>query len=71
MKHHDRPLAASGLHSYRCLGPYGFIMIGASDDDDALREARRSWPGAPAAAIEKWDGRQYVPAFSTRERRNP
>ena len=37
---HDRPLAAKGLVSYRYRGRYGWIMIGAKDNADALREAR-------------------------------
>lgn len=57
----DRPLAVAGLKSYRCRGRYGFIMIGAADDADALREARRSWPEATADRIEVWDGAQYAP----------
>jgi hypothetical protein len=28
---HDKPLAASGLTSYRLRGRYGWIMIGATD----------------------------------------
>jgi hypothetical protein len=39
---HDRPMAASPLKSYRYRGNYGWIMIGAKDDADALREAQRS-----------------------------
>ena len=38
----DRPLAVKGLVSYRYRGPFGWIMIGAKDDSDALNEARRS-----------------------------
>lgn len=34
---HDKPLAAQGFTSYRCKTPYGFIMIGATDTDDAMR----------------------------------
>jgi hypothetical protein len=43
---HDRPCAAEGLTSYRYRGEYGWIMIGAKDDADALHEASRSM--APA-----------------------
>lgn len=39
---HDKPLAAAGLTSYRYRGGYGWIMIGATDTADALREANRS-----------------------------
>ena len=38
----DKPMAAQGLTSYRYRGRYGWIMIGAKDDNDALREAQRS-----------------------------
>lgn len=39
---YDRPCAISGLVSYRYRGTYGWIMIGAKDDADAMREASRS-----------------------------
>lgn len=38
----NRPMAAAPYHSYRYRGRYGWIMIGAMDDDEALREAQRS-----------------------------
>jgi hypothetical protein len=39
----DRPMADAGLTSYRYPSRYGgYIMIGATDADDALREAKRS-----------------------------
>lgn len=60
----ERPLAAPGLTSYRCRGRFGWIMIGAHDGADALREARRSWPEAMSDSMEVWDGRRYVPATS-------
>ena len=41
----DKPLAAAGLTSYRYKGRYGWVMIGATDANDALREALRSTPG--------------------------
>lgn len=41
----DKPMAAPGLISYRYRGRYGWIMIGALDDADALREANRSTDG--------------------------
>lgn len=40
--HVNRPCAAAGLTSFRYKGRYGFIMIGATNTEDALREARRS-----------------------------
>lgn len=59
---HNLPLAAAGLDSYRYVGPYGYIMIGAKSDKDALNEARRSLEsGKPdVAQLEKWDGTRYV-----------
>ncbi len=57
---HERPLAAAGLDSYRLRGEYGYIMIGALSPQDAMREARRTWPGAPAERLEKWDAGCYV-----------
>lgn len=46
----DRPIASAGLTSYRYAGRYGFVMIGAKDNADALREAARSIDGAPDPA---------------------
>lgn len=46
MSHHNKPLAAEGLISYRYYnGAYGWVMIGAKDNADALREAQRSVDG--------------------------
>lgn len=55
--HTDKPLAAEGLIAYRCKGPFGWIMIGATDDEDAMNEARRSTdkPGR----LERWNGEGY------------
>ena len=54
---HNRPLAAEGLVSYRYTGPFGFIMIGATDHADALNEANRSLSGSTAtiANLEIWN----------------
>lgn len=38
----DKPLATKGLTSYRYRGRYGWIMIGALNAADAVREAQRS-----------------------------
>jgi hypothetical protein len=60
---HDRPLAIKGLTSYRAKGRYGYIMIGARDDADAAREAKRSsdaWRD-----LEVWDGAKYVPVVDS------
>lgn len=49
---HDKPLAAAGLISYRYRGRYGFVMIGAHDDADALKQANRSL-STPDATIDR------------------
>lgn len=60
----DRPLAAAPYLSYRCASPhgYGWIMIGAKDDADALREAQRSNRDARREDLQRWNGTEYVPA---------
>lgn len=55
-------MAAHGLISYRAKGRYGYIMIGAKDDDDAWREARRSTDSP--TDLEIWDGKKYIPVKS-------
>ena len=59
---HNLPMAAPGLLSYRYRGAYGWVMIGATDDADALREAQRSTP-APVTAgrLQRWTGTEYQP----------
>lgn len=61
LHHSEKPLAAAGLISYRCKGPFGYIMIGATSDDDALSQARHSSPQVQAGALERWDGVRYSP----------
>lgn len=59
---HDRPLAVKGLVSYRYRGRYGWIMIGAKDNADALREAGRSTRDEPTMNnLEVWNGVRYEP----------
>lgn len=60
---HNRPCAAPGLTSYRYRGPYGWIMIGATDNADALREAQRSlsYGTATVERLQIWNGSEYVP----------
>jgi hypothetical protein len=56
----DRPMAAPGLTSYRYKGPYGWIMIGASNVADAMREAGRSTDAKlEFDNLEVWDGAKY------------
>ena len=62
---HDKPLASKGLKSYRAKGPYGYIMIGAKDHDDALKEAKRSNSSITKEDLEIWDGKKYIPVYST------
>jgi hypothetical protein len=58
----DQPLAAKGLTSYRYGGNYGWIMIGAHDDEAALREAARSTDMAISIDnLQRWNGVEYVP----------
>ena len=59
---HNRPLAASGLTSYRIKGPYGYIMIGARSTQEAMREAARSTRAPRREDLEVWGGDRYVPA---------
>ena len=55
MNTHNKPLAAIGLLSYRYKGAYGYIMIGAHDNEDALREAGRSTSDKLSIArLEAW-----------------
>jgi hypothetical protein len=61
MKSHDRPYAAKGFTSYRCKTPYGYVMIGAKDHDDAMRESQRSSGHCKRKDLEVWDGSRYAP----------
>lgn len=57
----ERPLAAPGLISYRALGTYGWIMIGARNDQDALIDGQRSThKQLTLADLQVWDGTHYV-----------
>jgi hypothetical protein len=56
----DKPMASKGLISYRYRGRYGWIMIGAKDDNDALREAQRSTSDKVTMDnLQIWKGSQY------------
>ncbi len=53
-------MASAGLVSYRYKGRYGFIMIGAKDNADALKEAQRSTSDkATYDNLEVWNGSTY------------
>lgn len=56
-----RPCAAAGLTSYRLRGPFGWIMIGARSDDDAMAEAARSTPAPDRRRLEVWREGGYQP----------
>lgn len=57
-----KPMAAEGLLSYRYKGPYGFVMIGAKDVDDALRQAQSSLTAGSASIdnLQVWNGSEYI-----------
>lgn len=58
---HETPCAAKGLLSYRYKANMGWVMIGATDDADALSDAQRSFPyKAEMKNLERWDGQKYV-----------
>lgn len=59
----DRPLASRGLTSYRAKGAYGWIMIGARNDREAMNEARRSTSNP--TNLEVWNDTRYVPVNGT------
>ena len=57
----DTPCAIQGLISYRYRGAYGWIMIGATDHADALKEAARSMRHLTPTLdnLQIWKGTQY------------
>lgn len=58
---HNKPMAIQGLKSYRYKGRYGYIMIGATDSQDALREASRSTDSEITIDnLEAWDYSKYM-----------
>jgi len=60
MNHWDKPCAISSLTSYRYKGRYGWIMIGAKDNADALKEAQRSTSDKVTAEnLQIWNQTQY------------
>jgi hypothetical protein len=62
----NKPCAAHGLTSYRYKGRYGWIMIGATDHADALREAARSSSDTiDRANLQVWNGTEYVPSSNS------
>ena len=58
--HHDKPMAANGLISYRYRGRYGWIMIGANTDTEALSQAQLSTTDKVTPYhLERWNGYHY------------
>lgn len=57
----SKPLAMPGLISYRCKGLFNWIMIGATDDEDAFKQALRSSTHAKRETLQVWNGNEYVP----------
>ncbi len=55
----NRPLAVEGLISYRCRNQYGWVMIGAHDVDEAMREAARSMQDPKRENLQVWNGFAY------------
>lgn len=68
----EQPLAVFPFRSFRYRGPFGWIMIGARDEADALRQAERSLDAkhlpAVEANLEEWfDLGGYVPVSNREE----
>lgn len=59
----QKPCAMRGLQSFRYRGPFGYVMIGARDELDAMQEARRSTCNPERDKLERWNGAAYVAAF--------
>jgi hypothetical protein len=61
----NRPMAARGLTSYRYKTGFSYIMIGAENEAQALKEAARSLSCGVAspAHLEIWNGEKYVPVI--------
>lgn len=56
----DKPMASAPWKSYRYKGRYGFIMIGAMNDQEALSEAQRSESEAnDIKRLQRWNGSEY------------
>lgn len=53
---HEKPCAAHGLVSFRYRQDFGYIMIGAKDQEDAVREVKRTTNDALILdRLEVWD----------------
>ena len=56
----DIPCAAEGLISYRSKSPFGWVMIGALNVEDAIKQAKRSTSFTSIDTLERWNGAHYV-----------
>jgi hypothetical protein len=64
MNHQNKPMAATGLTSFRYDIGHGYVMIGARDITDALSEAKRSIDGiVENRRLQIWDGSGYVNVY--------
>lgn len=62
MRFTEKPLAVCPYKSYRYRGAFGWVMIAAMDNEDALKEAQRSVESTVTMdRLEYWDGQQYQP----------
>lgn len=60
----SRPLACVGFQSYRYRHGHSFVMIGALNDTDALRQAHLSIACTPQSEhLERWNGSSYGPCL--------
>lgn len=62
MTNKDTPHAAPVLISYRCKGRYGWVRVGATSAEEALREAARSSDFIRPETLEVWAGDRFVEA---------
>lgn len=65
--HHftELPCAAAPFKSYRYRGRYGWVMIGAHDDADALQQAARAaFEPVMLDKLQRWNGIAYEDATS-------
>jgi hypothetical protein len=61
----NTPMASNGLITYRYLGRYGFIYIGASTDTEALSEAQRSTDDTVTPdRLERHNGQHFIGVLS-------
>lgn len=59
----ELPLAVEPFKSYRCKCQHGYIMLGATDDDDAFKQARLLGE-VIKENLERWNGEAYEPCYN-------